>query len=336
MIIWFELRILFFKNFERMKNLNIRNILLVGGIPTVYALALRGVFGIGEWSDLFTVMSVSFLFLLPFIVGALTIYFSKTENIRNIAYRILMPWIPIMAFFVITLLFAIEGWACWIMVMPLFLIAASIGGLIGAYLKLRKQNKLYISFLVLIPFFSSPIEHAIGSIPATFRAYTCIDIQAPAEKIWKNVTRVHDITEEDDKGYLSRLLGFPRPVKAVLNYEGVGAYREASFTGGLVFHETVTEYEHLKKMVFSIKANTYEIPSTTLDEHVLIGGKYFDVLNGTYELEHLNDSTHRLHLYSHFVMNTSFNFYAGWWGEWIMKDIQNNILQIEKMRAENE
>ncbi|MBK9483382.1 MAG: hypothetical protein IPO02_15690 [Bacteroidetes bacterium] len=39
-----------------------------------------------------------------------------------------------------------------------------------------------------------------------------------------------------------------RPVKAELNFEGVGAYR-AQFTNGLVFHETVSEYVANKKMV---------------------------------------------------------------------------------------
>lgn len=34
-------------------------------------------------------------------------------------------------------------------------------------------------------------------------------------------------------------------------------------------------------------------------------------------------------------MKTTFNFYAGWWGKWIMKDIQKNILRVEKKRAEN-
>jgi uncharacterized ferritin-like protein (DUF455 family) len=73
-----------------------------------------------------------------------------------------------------------------------------------------------------------------------------------------------------------------------------------------------------------------------MDEHVVIGGQFFDVLNGTYELEKLNETTNRLHLYSHFTLNTTFNFYASWWARWIMQDIQNNILQIEKSRSELE
>ena len=318
-----------------MINPKLLTLLKVIAIPTGYAIILRLFFGVSTWIELFSVMSISFLFCLPTVVGALAIYFSNLEQVRKLWYRVFMPWIPILFFLVITLAVALEGWACWLMVLPLFLIAASLGGLLGGYFKMKKQStRVYISVLALLPLLMSPIEAMVGSIPGTYQAYTFIDINAPADVIWSNVTRVREINETQDKGWLTQTLGFPRPVKAELNYEGVGAYREAVFTNGLVFHETVSEYIHQQKMVFSIKAYPHEIPSTTMDEHVVIGGTYFDVLNGTYELEKLNDTTHRLHLYSHFKLNTTFNFYASWWAKWIMKDIQNNILQVEKQRAE--
>jgi len=305
------------------------------GVPTVYALIMRYIFGsMDTWLE---IMSVAFLFLLPTLVGYLVLVLSPVEKAKKKWYRMFAPWIPIALFSIITLVLSLEGFACWIMVLPLFLIASSIGGLIGGYLKTRDYSgKMQISLLVLLPFLIAPIENLVDSIPGTYKAYTSIDIEATPDIIWDEVTRVSEIEETDDKGYLTRFLGFPRPVEAVLNYEGVGAYREAKFTGGLTFHEEVKEYVDNEKMVFSISADPYNIPAATMDEHVLIGGKYFDVLNGTYELERLNDKVCRLHLYSHFELNTSFNFYASWWARWIMEDIQNNILQVEKKRAESE
>jgi hypothetical protein len=311
-------------------------ILKVIAIPTGYALVMRFLFGVSTWGDMFDVMSKTFLFCLPTIMGALTIYLSNDENLKSRAYRIFMPWTPVLFFFVITLVANIEGWACWIMILPIFLVAASLGGWIGQYFKNRKRDNINMSLLTLLPFFLAPIENFIGAIPGTYEAYTYIDIHAPVNKIWQNVTQVREINAEQDKGWLTKKLGFPRPVKAELNFEGVGAYREAIFTNGLVFHETVSEYIPQKKMVFAIKAYPYEIPSATMDEHVVIGGKYFDVLNGIYEIEKLNETTNRLHLYSHFKLSTTFNFYASWWARWIMQDIQNNILQVQKIRAENE
>ncbi|MBZ5857399.1 hypothetical protein [Flavihumibacter profundi] len=318
------------------KNL-LKRILIILGIPILYAVFLRLLFGVDTWRDLYSVMSVSFLFCLPTIVGALTVYFSSVDKVQKFAYRFFVPWLPILIFLVLTLALAWEGWACWTMALPLFLLAASIGGLIGGYLKLRKKdNIVYVSVLTLFPLLIAPVERMVGAIPGTYEAYTYIDIKSTADKIWDNVTQVKEIPVQQDKGWLTRSLGFPRPVKAELNFLGVGAYRKAIFTNGLIFHETVTEYIDKKKMVFTIKAYPHEIPSTTMDEHVVIGGNYFDVLNGTYELEKLSYKKYRLHLYSHFKLTTTFNFYASWWAKWIMKDIQNNILHVEKQRAETE
>jgi len=316
-----------------------KNTLTVTIIPVLFALFARMTYdGLEDFArTMFSVMTVGFIFFVPFAMGALTIYLSNIERVKSRAYRIMMPWLPILAFMAVTLILEIEGWACWFMVFPLFMLAASAGGAFAGHRRLKKHNrdKLQISFIVLLPFLISPAEQFLAKIPGRYKAYTYIDIQAPKENIWSNVTRVGEISAAQDKGWFTRTLGFPRPIKAELNYEGNGAFRKAIFDKGLIFDETVTSYEHQRKMSFTIKANPYDIPSTTMDEHVVIRGEYFDVLNGTYELEAINATTYRLHLYSHFKLTTSFNFYASWWAGWIMKDIQNNILQVIKARAEH-
>ncbi len=318
--------------------INVKQGIKIIGIPLLFAFCLRYIFGIKSLEDFYSVMTVSFFCLLPSGVGALTIYFSRIENVKSLSYRLGAPMIPIFIFFILTCILKIEGFACWVMALPLFLIAASLGGLLAGYFKLKahkKRERIYISILLLLPFIITPVEQYIGAIPANFEAYTFIDIEANPEIIWNNVTSVKEIEARQDKGWLTRFLGFPRPIKAELNYTGIGATREAIFSGGLTFHEKVIDYENQKRMKFSIKAIPSEIPSTTLDEHVVIGGNYFDVLDGTYELEKRSPATYRLHLYSHFKLSTTFNFYAGWWASRIMKDIQNNILQIIKQRAEH-
>ena len=311
-------------------------ILLIIWIPILFALIVRGLFGIDSWQSLFSVMTMTFLFFLPFGVGALTIYLSSIENVKKTHYRFFMPWVPVFGFFALTIILNVEGWACWLMILPVFLLAASIGGLVAGHYKLKKakKEKLYISLLVLLPFFLSPIEQSIGSIPGQYKAYTFIDIHSSKEKIWSNVTRVREIKPGEEKGWFTKELGLPRPIQAELNYEGVGATRKAIFDKGLVFNETVLSYSPQSCMTFSIKANPYDIPSTTMDKHIVVGGQYFDVLDGTYQLQQLNDTTCRLNLYSHFKLTTTFNFYASWWAGWIMKDIQNNILEVIKERSE--
>ena len=223
------------------------------------------------------------------------------------------------------------------MMLPLFLILAGLGGLTAGYFRLKKSKKidrLQISIAFILPLILSPIEHTIGPQLSIFKAETSIIIEAPLDVIWSNVTRVKTITATEDKGTINKWLGIPRPIKAELNFEGIHAERKAIFTGGLIFTEIVTAYKHQELMEFSIEPNTGEIPSTTFDEHILIGGKYFDVLKGTYAIERVNENEVKLKLWSEFEVNTTFNFYSGLWAKWIMSDIQNNILTVIKTRCE--
>lgn len=305
-------------------------------IPLIFAIGIRLIFGADIFDDFISVMSWTFFLTTPAGIGALMIYFSPVQKVRSIKYRVFYPWIPVFMVLAITMLLMIEGWACWLMILPLFLLFASIGGLIAGYFKLKKRNseKLNISIFVLLPFLMGPIEHSINTNKQIFTTTTSIIIYSDSQTIWNNVTSVKPISDSEDNSKLTKMLNFPRPVEATLNRNEVGGYREAKFERGLIFHETVTEYEDLKFMKFTIKANTYEIPSTTLDNHILIGGEYFDMLDGTYELQKLDTQRFKLILYSNFSLKTTFNFYAGIWGKWIMTDIQNNILQVIKDRSE--
>ena len=120
---------------------------------------------------------------------------------------------------------------------------------------------------------------------------------------------------------------------ATLSHDGIGGVREASFTGGLIFTETVNRWEPESDLRFSIHANTDLIPPSTLDEHVTIGGTFFDVLEGEYRLEQRSDGV-LLHLSSKERISTHFNPYAGQWTDAVMRAIQLQILAVIQKRCE--
>lgn len=132
--------------------------------------------------------------------------------------------------------------------------------------------------------------------------------------------------------WVSRI-GFPKPVAATLSHEGIRGVRAASFTGGVVFTETITRWQPDEDLQFSIRANTESIPATTLDEHVSIGGAFFDVLDGEYRLEARPGGV-LLRLVSHERLSTHFNPYAGLWTDAVMRSIQGEILEVIRKRCE--
>jgi hypothetical protein len=100
-----------------------------------------------------------------------------------------------------------------------------------------------------------------------------------------------------------------------------------------VFTETVNRWEPDSDLRFSIHANTDSIPKSTLDEHVTVGGAFFDVLDGEYRLERRPEGV-LLRLTSHERLSTHFNPYAGVWTDAVMRSIQNQILQVIRKRCE--
>lgn len=241
-------------------------------IPVIVVTFIRVLFGANIFENFSSVMSLNFFITVPFVLGALMIYLSKEKDTPSYTYRIFFPWLGVCAFVGVTIVFQIEGWACWIMITPLFLLFSSLGGLFGGYIKSRKRDRLNISLVVLLPFLIAPIEKSIHTQKQVFKTFTSIRIHSTKEKIWENVTSVKKIESNEEHPKLTKFLGFPMPVEAVLDKNEIGGFRKAIFERGLIFNETVTDYSDFNKMSFEIKANTYDIPSTTLDEHILIGG----------------------------------------------------------------
>lgn len=301
-----------------------------------YGLVFRGIFLVNGWWWVNGLMLVSFLFLVPFLMGLITSYYFDTVTEAGKIVNILMPLMSVLGFVVACVIMGVEGVICALMALPVFAVMAVIGARIGMNIFKRNRNKLLVSALLVLPLLIAPIENQLELSKKIFTEHTSIAIVASDEEVWRNITRVRPITESENKKSLFQYMGFPRPIEAELDTVAIGGVRKAIFDRGLFFTETVTQIQPLKVLAFNIEADPNSIPPAALDEHVMVGGKYFDVLEGRYEIEKLSDGTIVLHLSSQFRLSTRFNFYSGFWSKLIMRDIQENILEIIKARCENQ
>ncbi len=293
-----------------------------------YGLTARFMAYIKEWQPWFSVMTVAFLVLVPIGLGILTVI--ESDN-RSLGYRILAPWGPMFFTLVATVAFAWEGAICVYLAIPVVFPFASLGGILGGFV--RRRSIPVRSLILAAPFVAWPLESRVGNPEKIVVSTQQILIDAPREVVWPLVASVDSIRPDEQKPALFLKLGFPRPISATLDHPGVGGIRRAKFERGLVFTETITRWEPGTLLSFTIDPNTDSIPSSTLDEHVTIGGPYFDVLTGTYTLTPYGRMT-LLTLESRHRVSTHFNIYAGWWAERIMSSIQWNILEVHKRRAE--
>jgi len=304
----------------------------------VYGVVARLIVASARLGDYFVIMSIGFIFLVPLALGVLTVFFGFKEKPRKWYYWIFMPWIPCLLLMSAALLIGWEGSICILMALPIFLLMSTLGGLFtGLVLNQKFLERRAYSLVVLfatLPFVSSSIEHRFRPPDSLRSVETQITINASPQTVWQNIERVREIKSDEQRFSLFHLMGFPRPVEATLSYEGLGGVRHATFEGGVLFVETINKWEPQKELAFSIKADTKSIPPTTLDDHVTIGGPYFDMLDGNYRIEQTGEKQVILHLSSKHRLTTRFNIYAGLWTDLIMRDIQNNILEIVKSRCE--
>jgi hypothetical protein len=284
------------------------------------------------------VISIGFLFLLPFAMGFVSVFLVERRQPQPVWVWLVLPLVPVAGSLAATMAALWEGLICVVMFAPIGIGLAVVGGLAAGlvvrFLLSRPARNTALACVMVLPLVVGPWEQQVRPRQELRRVESTIDIAAPPAVVWRNIERVPRIHPEELAPSWSRRIGFPRPVEATLSFEGVGGVRHASFEGGILFVETIDVWEPLHRLAFSIRAQTDQIPRTTLDEHVTIGGPYFDVLRGEYALEPLPNGSTRLHLLSQHRVSTDFNWYARLWTDAVMADIQRTILHVIQKRCE--
>jgi hypothetical protein len=311
--------------------------LLIGGagVGLAYGLTMR--LAARFLNHDHAVMTIGFIVLMPLALGFLAVFFAERKQAQRLWTWMLLPWMPLATALVAMMLALLEGLICVVMFAPIGLVLSSIGGLLGGlaarFLRTRRSKGLTVACVAVFPFFMAPWEGQVLYHLEMRRVENVVDIHAPAAVVWRNIERVPPIHKDELPPSWSRSIGFPDPKEATLSHERVGGVREASFEGGVLFIETVDAWEPEHRLAFSIRAD--RVPKETLDEHVTVGGPYFDVLRGEYRLEPLANDITRVHLSSQHRLSTDFNWYAHLWTDAVMSDLQKNILYVVRRRCEN-
>lgn len=318
------------------------NHVLIWIMPLLYGLVARLTFGFsdGELGELFAIVGLAFISLVPMVMGFLTVFLLYRAKVRNFGVAsMLIPIGVVTTGMVLAMVVYLEAAICVVTALPIAWVAAFMGGAAGFVFYRKKRHNggvLQLSFVVLLPYLVAPLESLIER-PVEIKTITnTLEFDAPVDIVWKNIASVDPIPESEVPDKWIYAIGFPKPISATLSHEGVGGVRTAIFQSNVTFHEIVSVWEPEKEIAFSIEADPEFIPATAFDRHIIVGGRFFDVLDGRYQLEQLPDGRTRLHLTSQHRLSTSFNAYAAWWSTRIMTEIQDSIMQALKRRCERE
>jgi hypothetical protein len=313
-----------------------RYVFLAGAI---YGLAMRLLFGLPFYfsSEQSTAASeamlTSFLILVPLVIGALTVYFSGGKE-RSLGYSIFAPWIPILMFVLGTAILLIEGSICIAMAVPLFLAVSSLGGfLMWVALKYFRPSRTVMHSVLLLPLLAGTWEREQTMPVVIEKSDASIWINAKPEVIWQLINNAEAIKPVEMEQGLAYKIGVPYPESALTVATETGRVRKLRWDKGVRFDEPITDWVENRFIRWQYSFPAGAIPPNALDEHVVIGGKYFDLEDTSYSLLPENGGT-RLGINVTYRVSTQFNWYANFWGRLLVDDAAHTILAFYKRRAE--
>jgi hypothetical protein len=317
-------------NLNNPKNLGI----LLG---VLYGISIRLVLDLEIYEKLGDLVSISFMFLVPFVIGFIRIYFEvKIKPNISVRKMITVSWQPIFIFLLTTFVTLLEGSICILMALPAFMFFASLGGITAGCLSRTLRTKSTITCIAVFPLLMGPIELNFLELSKTYTVENQIEINATPEIIWSQLGNVQQIQKHEIPTSLTTLIGVPSPISAEMNGLAVGSVRTSRWEKGVVFKEVITQWSKGKVMAYDFDIDPELIPDNSLDKHVKLGGEYFSPLSGKYEIEPLQQSGKSiLKLSTTLRDDTNFGVYSRFWGELIFSDFHNSLLSLIKQRSES-
>ena len=312
------------------------------GVGLLYGLITRLTWGYEPLQKIFgTPVSGSYLFLTPFVLGILVAIVGMAISPSRIlaVWGFLMPFCAVSVGAIAAALTGLEASFCILVAYPILVVMASFGGLVATVMMrgLGSRRTYFLTpVFIFLPYLVAPFEQLLEIPPKKISITDSIVVDAPAEVIWGQIASVPTIEEEEIRNSWIYQRGFPKPKAATLDFEGVGGKRVATFEREVSFFEVIDEWSPPETLSFSIEADPAFIPANAFDEHIIVGGRFYDVLDGRYRIEPLSGNRCRLHLTSTHKLGSHFNSYAGWWSKVIMTEIQTTILEVVANRAEKE
>ena len=199
-----------------------RSVYLSIALGVAYGVALRVLMGFDlDWLNganvqfLQGVVSVSFFVIVPAVIGFITIYSGEPERGTSLKYAFFVPWIAIGCFLLTTMVLLLEGSVCVVLALPGFLLLSSLGGLAAVWtMRLRLPKAGTLCSVLALPLLVSPIEATIPVEPFTETVVNRLEISAPPDVVWAEITDVGLISNDELSFGLTRLLGVPQPLEA--------------------------------------------------------------------------------------------------------------------------
>jgi len=228
----------------------------------------------------------------------------------------------------------IEGFICVILALPLFAVLGGFSGLAtGALCRWTRWSRPTVYGLAFLPLMLGGLEPATSLPTEVNVVQRDLVIQAPADRIWDVLMSAKDIEASEFDGAWMYRIGVPVPVSADTEEETGQLTRHITMGKGINFDQVAQSWEKPRRVLWTYRFAQNSFPPGALDDHVRIGGEYFDVIETEYTI---TPSVHgsRLEVSMRYRISTNFNWYVRPLAKFLTADFEIAALKFYAHRAE--
>lgn len=279
-------------------------------------------------------LTAAFLIFLPMSLGAIveyivTLNYPQSRNqlwIRQI-------WM-IIGILIVGAVLLREGVICLIMAAPLLLLCTTIGAFLMRWLCKRlwkPQNKVFsISLIPLLGLLFLPdlTQYHQGVTEKQ------IIVNAPIETVFESINNIQEIQPSEIKYSPIFSMGFPKPISGMTEQTNNGLIRQIYWQRGIHFQEKIIQSKAPNKLSWTYLFTPQSFPKGSLDDHLVMGGAYFNLLTTDYQLQSISPNQTKLVLRIDYRLSTEVNWYANIWTRYILSEFSDVVLNVYKRRLE--
>jgi hypothetical protein len=289
----------------------------------------------GQPQSPYSAMMASFALLVPMIIGAVTVIVAERSARRTWGYYF---WAAaganaLCAF--VVFLVNIEGLICVILAMPLFVVLGGIAGLItGLICRLTRRFRHAVYGFALLPLLLGGFEQRLPLPQTVRREERVLMVAAPAGFIWQQLLSAQDIQpQEMNQAWMYRI-GVPLPRSAVTESQSGTLIRHITMGKSIHFDQVAPDWVPNEHVLWTYRFTQDSFPPQALDDHVRIGGTYFDVLDTEYTLRPVPGGS-ALQVSMRYRISTNFNWYIRPIAAFLVGNFEETALQFYRRRAES-
>lgn len=292
---------------------------------TVSNLMAMGVLAIAKYliADRMTGSRENLVFsefiIIPVLMGIISAWFWRKSDLSG---RAIMGKSFLNGCLAILLssIFLGEGIICLIIVSPLLFISIMFGAYIGRVMFRRMNNRInssIVGILLTVMLTDYLSEHHYENMVSD-----TIIVNAPAEKIWKNVVAFKRIKEKNK--YWLFNMGLPSPVESTVEGYYLGAKRKCIFSNGYTFDEKIVTYDENQNLTFAI---TNHPRDPEIMGHIDIEqGQFLLKDNGNGTITLIGNSWYKLYVFPVWYYDT--------WAQSITRNVHLRVMEHIKELSE--